>query len=118
MKEIKRPTYVTKAQLIAANTEALRLGFSHTIRSDFLESLPPHRCVVLGAWGHTSSTTKEQLKNIRLFLLLNPSAEIDEAHFVNALLDVTPDAYAEMLGNTLTPEEIEQVRMFVPSFAP
>ena len=47
--------YLTQPQLVKANDESIRLGFSRNLVEDKIAQLPAHlKFPVLGAWDHTS----------------------------------------------------------------
>jgi hypothetical protein len=84
-------TYVTQPQLVAANDESIRLGFSRTLKN--IGRLASHlKFPILEAIHHTPG---EGLRNIRLSLQVGPHA--DDLHYI--YLDVTPDNWATIQGN-------------------
>ena len=85
--------HVTQSQLVAANDESIRLGFSRNLVEANIAQLPGElKFPILGVWNHTSG---EGLRNIRLLILVGPNA--DDLH--HCFVDVTPDTWAIIQGN-------------------
>jgi hypothetical protein len=85
--------YLTQPQLVEANNESIRLGFSRNLVEEKVAELPANlNFPIVAAWDHTSG---EGLKNIRLELAVGPHGE--DLHHV--FLDVTPDTWAKLQAN-------------------
>jgi hypothetical protein len=90
---LARQHYLTKAQLVAANNESIRLGMSRNLVTVKIAKFNDGLCFpVVEAWEHTS---REGLHCIRLFLLVgkNPGKP------VRVFLDVTHATWAEIKRN-------------------
>ena len=111
MRVLKSPLYITKSQLIAANDESIRVGFSGNLSSERLKKLPNHPLLVTNAWEHTA-TCDPSRKNIRLWVRLSGkenAAGVTSADLIAVVLDVTPDTYLTLLGNKLDEQTRRQL---------
>ena len=85
--------YLTQPQLVEANNESIKLGFSRNLVEEKITELSAKlNFPIVEAWIHTSG---EGLMNIRLMLLVGPHGE--DLHHV--YLDVTPDTWAKVQTN-------------------
>jgi hypothetical protein len=85
--------YLTQLQLVGANDESIRLGFSRNLVEEKIADLPADlNFPIVHAWDHTSG---EGLKNIRLGILIGPHG--DDLNQV--ILDVTSDTWAKLHAN-------------------
>lgn len=88
-----RTYFLTHAQLIGANKEAIRLGFPRTLAAAKVAELPADgKFPVLAAWEHTSG---EGFENIRLLLFVGQHP--NDLHCV--FLDVHPLVWEEIKQN-------------------
>ena len=111
MRVLKSPLCITKSQLIAANDESIRVGFSGNLSAEKLEKLPNHPLLVTNAWEHTANSDPSR-KNIRLWVRLSgkeDAAGVTAADLIAVVLDVTPDTYLTLLGNKLDEETRRQL---------
>ena len=91
---LDRLCYLTQRQLIAANNESIRLGFSRNLIEKKIAKLPLWgRFPVVSAWHHTSGQGQT---NIRLELIVGRNAK-DKNY---CTLDVPFDTWERMKRNS------------------
>jgi hypothetical protein len=85
--------YISQRQLVKANEESIRLGFSRNLVGDLIAQLSANlKFPILSACKHTSG---KGMKTIRLFVLIGSDAE----NLNPCFLDVTPETWAEIKKN-------------------